>query len=189
MFLIQYKDKELLSGQQNLIKSLEYYPVIGESPLAAGFVLETTIPKVLISWNFGKDTPPETQYRAVSYTYRKPGIFEGSVTVTDKNDHTKSSTQEFKITVNPQNGPIMEVVINPPFAKQNEKITFGINANLPGSAIKEVVWHYGDHSDDDVSKFGNAYHTYQYKGKWDGKVTLRTGDKKEYSKPFGILVY
>lgn len=173
-----------------MIKSLQYYPTSGEAPLAVGFVLETIIPNVLVSWNLGKGAPPITQDRVVNHIYGSPGKINGSVTVTDKNDHTKQSTQALEISVNPSTGPITEISINPAVAKQNEKVSFGINASsIPRSAIKEVVWHYWDGSPDAVAKFGNAFYAYPQKGKWDGKVTLRTGDKKEYSKPFGILVY
>ena len=188
-------DEVIPPGEEILITSLTYNPRSGDVPLTVGFVIQVKGVPEVIQWVFG-DGQIEIGNLSRSHTYFSPGVYTGSITVTNKDGLT--DTKFFTVTVNEpeEPGPGTQDIISSFFQDQatviqNQSIAFGISLSEPFSNIKEIRWHWADGTPDIVGKTNNELavdHFYNKTGVFKGNVTVKLNNGETDTREFFVTV-
>ena len=122
------------------------------------------------SWNFGDGTTDDTGTTpTASHTYTTRDHYNVTLTVTNSNGQTASSTE----TVTVDDRPTAALTPSTSLATPGSAVSFDGTASAPGAggAITDYSWNFGDASTQDTGTTPTTNHTYTTPGVYTARLT------------------
>lgn len=187
-----------MSTSEDVIINFDVWPDSGEAPLPVALFArvnrEHGIVKRIWTLENGKKVREENFSEIISYDYREPGTFKDNLSIKlMSRGGDPGGSRDFTITVtNPEPHPLIKDVgqnNRKGHANQNEEVGFDVHvpAVVP-AAIEDMIWNFGDEIVESSGKANDIKHTYKEPGNYTGKVTVKTIDGRNDSKPFYIMI-
>ena len=152
-------------------------PASGDAPLRVQLSASGLDPQggaLTYRWEFseGGSTFRQSPVR----TYRTPGTYTATVTVTDPQGKTASETVEIVVSERANAAPSVVTAADPTTGRAPLRVRFSANATDPDGPERDItyLWDFGD---DAGSQFGrNVSHTYRTPGTYTATVTATDRD-------------
>jgi PKD repeat protein len=165
------------------IAQLSASPLTGNAPLVVTFDASSshepagacgTISSYTL--NFGDGSTAVTQSSpSFSHTYRSPGDYAATLTVTDSSGKTSTNPAEQVITVN-DNPPTAALSASSTSGKAPLTVAFDASRSSdpdPGDSISSYTFTFGDGSAAVTQNTAKINHTYSNKGTYNARVTVK----------------
>jgi PKD repeat protein len=140
----------------------------------------------LYKWNFGDGSKVTTHKAYMFHRYKKPGIYDVSLTISDyrKNQLKKHKKRYIAVDIDNKHS-------QPEFSTHPHEGALPLKVKFKDRSIGKIKrWHW-DFGDGNTSSFQNPEHTYLQSGKYTVSLTIldEYGIRKKYVKKQYVKVY
>jgi len=145
-------------------------------------------PVTSYDWDFGDGNTGSGQL--ASNTFTQPGTYNVTLTITDQNGQSATSTQS--VTVNPkaQPDPLTASISAPATADVGQPVTFDGQQSTSAGPLNSIQWDFGDGSTGGGTSLSDLVtdHTYQQPGTYTVQLTLSNDLNQTNTASFDIDV-
>jgi len=150
------------------------FPIVGETVVfnaSASYDPDGTISSY--RWNFGDGNVTTVTVPTIIHVYNAFGNYTVSLTLTDNDGSTSTTTQVVRI----RQYPIAAFTYSPSFPIVSETVTFDASSSNPnGGVITSYLWNFGDGTTQ--SNTTNSIITHVYSAFGNYTITLAVGDSE-----------
>ncbi len=121
-----------------------------------------------INWDFGDGVTASGE--VVNYVYPTPGNYTVTLSVTDDQGQSASTTQTITVTPKTQPTPLTANISGPTQGQAGQSLTFDAQSSTSAAPLNNIQWDFGDGTTDSGNLTVN--HAYQNPGTYTVLLTL-----------------